>query len=136
MALKLSLKADERIIAGGAVIRNISGRTIDLSIENEIPLLKERDILSEAKADSPCKRVYFVIQLMYVDGQNLPKYHKIYWDLAKDIINAAPSTTSFFERISACIYDGKYYPALKETKKLITYEEKVTTNARKSGRSL
>jgi flagellar protein FlbT len=133
MALKLSLKANERIIAGAAVIKNVTGRTIELSVENEVPLLREKDILSEARAVTPSKRIYFVVQLMYVDSPNLSKYHKIYWDLAKDIIKAAPSTTPLFERISAFIYDEKYYQALKEIKKLIMYEEKVTTNARKSG---
>jgi len=96
MALKLSLKANERIIAGGAVLRNATGKTVELTVENEVPLLREKEILSEAKADTPCKRVYFVIQLMYIDGQNLPKYQKLYWDLARDILNAAPSTTGMF----------------------------------------
>jgi flagellar protein FlbT len=134
MALKLSMKADERIIAGGAVLRNATGKTVDLVVENEVPLLREKDILSESKADTPCKRVYFVIQLMYVDGQNLPKHQKIYWDLVRDIINAAPSTTEMFKTISEAIYHGKYYLALKETRKLMQYEEKVMTHAIQAGR--
>ena len=136
MALKITLKANERIIAGGAVIKNTTGRNIELAIENEIPLLREKDILSEAKADTPCKKVYVAIQLMYVDRQNLAKYHAIYWELAREVINAAPSTSSMFKVISEHIYNERYYAALKEAKQLIQYEEKVTTNARKSGRSL
>lgn len=130
MALKLSLKANERIIAGGAVLRNATGRTVELVVENEVPLLREKEILSEAMADSPCKRVYFVIQLMYIDGQNLAKYQKLYWDLAHDVMNAAPSTTVMFKQISEDIYSGKYYQALKETRKLIQYEMKAMDRAR------
>ena len=130
MALKLSLKANERIIAGGAVLRNATGRTVELVVENEVPLLREKEILSEAMADSPCKRVYFVIQLMYIDGQNLAKYQKLYWDLAHDVMNAAPSTTVMFKQISEDIYSGKYYQALKETRKLIQYEVKAMDRAR------
>ena len=133
MALKLSMKADERIIAGGAVLRNATGKTVDLVVENEVPLLREKDILSESKADTPCKRVYFVIQLMYIDSQNLPRHQKIYWDLVRDIINAAPSTTPMFKTISEAIYHGKYYQALKETRKLMQYEEKVMAHALQSG---
>jgi flagellar biosynthesis repressor protein FlbT len=136
MALKLSLKASERIIAGGAVLRNATGKTVELIVENEVPLLREKEILSESKADSPCKRVYFVIQLMYIDGQNLPKYQKLYWDLARDILNAAPSTTGMFKQISEAIYSGKYYQALKETRKLIQYEAKAMDHARNAGRSI
>ena len=130
MGLKLSLKANERIIAGGAVLRNATGRTVELVVENEVPLLREKEILSEAMADSPCKRVYFVIQLMYIDGQNLAKYQKLYWDLAHDVMNAAPSTTVMFKQISEDIYSGKYYQALKETRKLIQYEVKAMDRAR------
>ena len=136
MALKLSLKANERIIAGGAVLRNATGKTVELTVENEVPLLREKEILSEAKADTPCKRVYFVIQLMYIDGQNITKYQKLYWDLAHDILNAAPSTTGIFKQISEAIYSGKYYQALKETRKLIQYETKAMDGARATGRSI
>jgi flagellar protein FlbT len=134
MALKLSLKANERVIAGGAVVRNATGKTIEIMVENEVPLLREKEILSEAKANTPCKRVYFVIQLMYIDGENLGKYQKLYWELAQDIIHAAPSTTERFRTISEAIYNGKYYQALKETRKLVQYEEKVMDLALKSGK--
>jgi flagellar biosynthesis repressor protein FlbT len=136
MALKLSLKANERIIAGGAVLRNATGKTVELTVENEVPLLREKEILSEAKADTPCKRVYFVIQLMYIDGQNSAKYQKLYWELARDVLNAAPSTTGMFKLISEAIYGGKYYQALKETRKLIQYETKAMDRARTAGRSV
>ncbi len=134
MALKLSLKVNERVIAGGAVLRNATGKTIELMVENKVPLLREKEILSETKADTPCKKVYFVIQLMYIDGENLPKYQKDYWDLARDIIHAAPSTTELFKTISEAIYNGKFYQALKETRKLMQYEEKAMTQALKAGK--
>jgi len=134
MALKLSLKANERIIAGGAVLRNATGKTVELVVENEIPLLREKEILSEAKADTPCKRVYFVIQLMYIDGQNLPKYQKLYWELARDVMNAAPSTTGLFKTISEAMYSGRYYQALKETRKLMQYEANTMEQALAAGK--
>jgi flagellar protein FlbT len=136
MALKLSLKANERVIAGGAILRNATGKTIELMVENKVPLLREKEILSEANADTPCKRVYFVIQLMYIDGENLPRYQELYWELARDVISAAPSTTGLFKTISEAIYNGKYYQALKETRKLMAYEEKAMTHAARSGRSV
>jgi len=129
MALKLSLKANERVIAGGAVVRNATSRTVMLVVESEVPLLREKEILSEAKADTPCKRVYFVIQLMYIDGKNLPRYQKLYWALTREILNAAPSTTGMFQQISEAIYNNRYYEALKETRKLIQYEARAMARA-------
>jgi flagellar protein FlbT len=136
MALKITLKANERIIAGGAVLRNATGKSVDLIVENEVPLLREREIISEANANTPCKRVYFVVQLMYIDAENLPKHQKLYWDLVRDIVNAAPSTTEMFKGISEAIYEGQYYQALKQTRKLIQYEEKVMARGLEPDRSV
>jgi flagellar protein FlbT len=136
MALKISLKSEERAIIGGAVVRNVSKKTIELLIENEVPLLREKELLSESKADTACKRIYFVIQLMYVDPQNVLQHQKLYWQIAQEIMEAAPSTAPFFSSISELIYEGKYYQALKAAKNLIDYEKKVMSNARKSGGSV
>jgi flagellar biosynthesis repressor protein FlbT len=134
MALKVTLKSNERIVIGGAAVKNVGGKTTTLLIENEVPLLREKEIMTENEADSPCKRIYFLTQLMYVDGPNLAKYHKLYWKLAREIIEAAPSTLGLFEVISEHVYNGKYYQALKEIRTLIQYEQKATTNALKSNR--
>jgi flagellar protein FlbT len=136
MALKVTLKASERIIIGGASLKNIGNKATTLLIENEVPLLREKEIMSEKRADTPCRKIYFLTQLMYVDGQNVAQYHKAYWKLAREIIEAAPSTMKMFETISGQIYDGKYYRALKEIRTLIDYEDKVTSNAAKSNRHI
>jgi hypothetical protein len=56
---------DERLIVDGAVIRN-GGKASVLFIENVIPILREKDIMGEKEADTPCKRIYFILQLMYL----------------------------------------------------------------------
>ncbi len=131
MALKLSLKPKERVIIGGAVITNGEDRC-DLTVENNVPVLRQKDILSEKDADSPCKRIYFVIQLMYVDEKNLKDYYATYWGLVRDVVAAAPSTMGLIDKISGHILSGKYYQALKETSKLIDYEEEVISHVRTS----
>jgi len=133
MALRLTLKSNERVIAGGAVLRNATGRSVHLVVENQVPLLRDKDILFHRQADTSCKRVYLAIQLMYIDRDNLQKYHRMYSDLADEVIQAAPSTTSMFKKINQAIRDGKYYQALKETKKLIQHEEALMRNASSPG---
>ena len=51
------------MIVGGAVITNGNIRNTDLIIENNVPILRQKDILSEKDATSPCSRIYFLIQL-------------------------------------------------------------------------
>jgi flagellar protein FlbT len=128
MSLKITLKSNERLIVGGAVVRN-GGKGTVLFIENTIPILREKDILGEKDANTPCKRVYFTIQLMYIDEPNVPQYRSAYSELAREILKAAPSTASLVEQINERIETGNYYQALKTAKNLIDYEEELLKNA-------
>ena len=129
MALKIILKPHEKFIIGGAVITNGDAKSAFI-VENDVPLLREKNILTLAAADTPCKRIYFAIQLMYVDEKNLPEHHKTYWELVKDVAEAAPSRKPMLKVISENILDARYYQALKLTKKLIDYEREVTDRVR------
>ena len=125
MALRISLKPNEKMILGGAVITNGNGFRCNLIIENKVPILREKDILSENEANSLCRQLYFVIQLMYIDEENLDAHQKNYWKLVKDLIKAAPSSTNLIDQISEKILGSKYYQALKLAQKLIDYEQEV-----------
>ncbi|MCU0559501.1 MAG: flagellar biosynthesis repressor FlbT [Desulfobacterales bacterium] len=131
MALKITLKTGERMILGGAVVTNANATSCDLVIENKTPLLRQKEIMTEVQADSPCRRIYLSIQLMYIDEANLATYHKTYWDLVRDLTRAAPSTVGLIDAISEQIFRRSYYHALKLAKKLIDYEQEVI--ARVSG---
>jgi len=123
MALKITLKPGERMIIGSAVVTNGNSASCDLVIENKTPILRQKDILSDETANSPCRRIYYAIQLMYIDEHNLAGYHKVYWDLVKDLVRAAPSTVMLIDSISEHILQRQYYQALKRTKRLIDYEQ-------------
>ena len=125
MALKITLKPGERMILGGAVVTNGSSGSCDLIVENKVPILRQKDILTEDRADSPCRSIYLAVQLMYIDEPNLSTYHKLYWDLVREVIKAAPSTVGLIDAISEHILGRRYYQALKLTKRLIDYEQEV-----------
>ncbi|TSK04507.1 MAG: flagellar protein FlbT [Geobacter sp.] len=128
MSLKITLKSNERLIVGGAVVRN-GGKGTVLFIENTVPILREKDILGEKDITTPCKRVYFTIQLMYIDEPNVPTYAKTYAELAAEILKAAPSTQPLIEQLNERIEAGSYYQSLKIAKNLIEYEEELLKNA-------
>ena len=62
---------------------------------------------------------------MYIDEPNLAAYHKLYWDMVKGLVRAAPSTVVLIDSISEHILHRRYYQALKLTKRLIEYEQEV-----------
>jgi len=124
MPLKITLKPNERMIVGGAVITNGNAKS-DLLIENKVSILRQKDIMSEKDADSPCRKIYFTIQLMYIDEENLIEHRNTYWKLVQDIVKAAPSMLALIDQISEHILNNKYYQALKLAKKLIDYEQEI-----------
>jgi flagellar biosynthesis repressor protein FlbT len=128
MSLKITLKSNERLIVGGAVIRN-GAKGIVIFIENTVPILREKDIMGEKEATTPCKRVYFIVQLMYIDEPNAPQYRVSLQEQLTAIQQAAPSTTPIIEQIVERVEDGHYYQALKSARNLIEYEEELLKNA-------
>ena len=132
MPLVLTLKPGERVIVAGAVIKNGSS-VAHLQIENQVTLLREKDILTEAEATSPCKKIYLVIQLMYIAEGLTAELAQVYWDLVRDVLAAAPSTKDLISEISAYIVGSEFYPALKVAKKLILYEEELIRHVSKPG---
>jgi flagellar biosynthesis repressor protein FlbT len=127
--LKITLKPHEKFVIGKAVIANGDAKSTFV-IENDVPILREKDIMSLAAADTPCKKIYFAIQLMYVDERNLSEHHKTYWELVRDVAEAAPTTKPILKEISQDILNGRHYQALKLTKKLIDYEREVIERVR------
>jgi flagellar biosynthesis repressor protein FlbT len=123
MALKVELKPNERIIIGQVVIRNGEGRT-RFFIEGSAPILREKDILTGQTADTPAKRIYLCVQLMYLDGFDSVQ-SDLYFDLINDFLGAAPSARSLCSEINNRILSGDFYKALKTSKELIAYEKKL-----------
>ena len=131
MSLKIKLKPKERILIAGALVVN-GDSPAQLHIENKVPLLREKDMLSEAEATTLCQKIYFVIQLMYFSPGNLKELHGIYWQHVRTLLKASPSAIGMVSDLSELILVEKYYNALKLCKELIEYENQLISHAKKS----
>ncbi len=123
MSLKVELKPHERLIIGNCIITNSNQRT-RLLIDGKTPILREKDILTAETANTPAKRIYFAIQLMYLDD-DIAKLRQQYFSLVNDFVRAAPSATPLLDQINNEILTGSLYKALRTTKKLIAYEQEL-----------
>ena len=126
MALKVELKPGERIILGESVITNDDQRT-RLFIEGDVPILREKDIIRVEDADTPCKKIYLLVQMMYL-AADPAQHHETYFEIVKEVMEAAPSTGPYIESVNNLILTGSLYKALKEAKKLIDYERELMAN--------
>lgn len=127
MGLKVELKPGERVIIGDSVVTNDDQRT-RLIIEGDAPILREKDILTVEQADTPCKKIYLVIQLMYL-SKDATAHHETYFSMVREVLSAAPSTLAYFDRINNNILTGMLYKALKEAQRLLEYEKELIDHA-------
>ena len=135
MPLKITLKPREIILLGGALLKNGEHLT-QFTIENEVPILRQKDILSERQADTICKKIYYVVQLMYFEPANLSSHHKTFWELVRMLSAAVPSVTPLIDEIGELILEDRYYQALKATRKLIAYEDELIRNTHERSQDL
>ena len=129
MALKVELKPHERIIIGSCVVTNTDQRARLLIEGDKIPILREKDIMTPAIADTPAKLVYLAVQLMYISPD--PQInHGTYFNLIRDIVTAAPSAWPIIEGINTSILSGDLYQALKAGPQTGRLREEVAGSAR------
>ena len=69
MPLQLSLKPGEKFVLNGAVLANGDKRT-SLVIQNKACVLREKDIMQPEGANTPARRIYLAIMMMYLDGES------------------------------------------------------------------
>ena len=127
MALIIDLKPGEKILIGEAVITNDSQRT-RLHIAGSAPILREKDVMQEEQADTPCRKIYFLIQCMYISSKPDQFFEK-YFSQIREIQSVAPTTSLFFAAINEKILQGHYYQAMKDARELIKYEQELIDNA-------
>lgn len=129
MPLKIELKPHESIIVGDALITNDSDR-IRFYIEGNVPILREKFILREKDANTPAKRVYFIVQQMYLSkgGKEL---QKLFVEYVKDLQDAAPSLRPYVAPLAEAMIMNDYYAAIKEASKLVEQEDKIFGTALK-----
>lgn len=126
MALKVELKPGERILIGECVITN-SGHRTRFIIDGKMPIVREKDIMTVEQANTPAKRIYLAILLMYT-SRDAREQHATYFALVRDLVQAAPSAWAQIEIINNHILTGELYKALKQAKQLITYEQELISN--------
>src|SRR3979490_705354 len=98
MPLRVELKPFERIIIGETVIINSGTRTSFL-IDGEAPILREKDTVTAETANTPVKRLYFCIQMMYLKN-DIPRYRASYLGLIKDLRETTPGSADLIDAVS------------------------------------
>ncbi len=126
MALKVTLRPGEKFVINGAVVVN-GDRRATIVIQNKVTILRARDIIQPEEANTPVKRIYFPIMMMYLDDKDRRTYYMEFVRRITEFINAVqrPEIYEICTAIIESVNSGDYYQALMGCKKLAPVEEEM-----------
>jgi len=127
MPLKIELKPGERAVINGAVIEGASDGRTEFVVLNRATIMRERHILKEEEANTPVKRLYFALQMLYIDPaqkeQYLPLFERYASDLEKTL--SLPPLKFALEQILVSTQSEQFYEAMKICRAMIETEDRL-----------
>ncbi|MDE2182260.1 MAG: flagellar biosynthesis repressor FlbT [Alphaproteobacteria bacterium] len=123
MPLKLSLKPGEKFVLNGAVLTN-GDKKASLIVQNKACLLREKDIMQPEEANTPVRRVYLPIMMMYLDPEACAQYYDDFALRLTELMGALRNREALATcvEISRNVSHGAYYKALMLCRKLFDFE--------------
>lgn len=124
MPLKLSLKPGEKFVLNGAVVQN-GDRRSSLILQNKASVLREKDIMQEDEANTPARRVYLPVMMMYLDETAAERFYDEFARRLAEFMGVIsnPAVLAECVNVSRHIMGREYYKALMASRKLIEYED-------------
>ena len=133
MPLKINVKSGEKFVVNGAVM--VAGsKGASLVLQNEATILLGKDVMQEKEANTPSRRIYFSILVMFLDQENAKNYRDAFMSYVEDFMDA----TTFSEvrrtllHIVEDVNSGNYYRAMKTCKVLMNYEDEMLKVGKKA----
>ena len=125
MPLKIRVKPEGKIFAGGAVLKNVGTRPADLLILSDSPVLREGYMMNiDRRDESDASNVYFLLQVIYLfKGKGQPLDNLVI-DTIKSFSKLYPHLASDTEQITVHLESGEFFKALKTGHKLMADAEK------------
>lgn len=128
MPLKLVLRPGEKMIVNGAVI-GVGDHPVSLFFYNKVNFLRGREILKEENCDTIEKKLYFVIQLIYIFPDDEAGNRRNFELVFEEARAAHPDKPELFAEIHDLVQGGNNYRALKLCRKLFELDPKAEGQA-------
>ncbi|MFA5040325.1 MAG: flagellar biosynthesis repressor FlbT [Bdellovibrionales bacterium] len=125
MPLKIRVKPEGKIFAGGAVLKNVGNRPADLLILSDSPVLREGYMMNmDRRDDSDISNVYFLLQVIYLfKGKDKPM-DSLVIETVRNFGKLYPAYTSEVDKIIAHLEARESFKALRVAHALLAQYEK------------
>ncbi|MFD1627097.1 flagellar biosynthesis repressor FlbT [Azospirillum griseum] len=117
MPLKFVLRPNEKVIINGAVI-GAGDRPGSFFLYNTANFLRGREVLKEEQIDCIEKKLYFVIQLIYIFPEDAALNVQRFNSIMEETRIARPDSTKILDDIEKLVEARNYYRALKLCRKM------------------
>jgi flagellar biosynthesis regulator FlbT len=130
MPLKIRVKPEGKIFAGGAVLKNVGTRPADLLILSDSPVLREDYMMNiDRRAESDVTNVYFLLQVIYLfKGKDKPM-DSLVIDTVKSFAKIYPQYNEDIDLIISLLEAKESFKALKIAHSMLERHEKSTQTA-------
>ena len=129
MTLRINLRDGEKVVVNGAVLRAV-GRT-EICVESSASVLRGREIMAPADADTPARQLYFHTMMAYIDPENMEAHQDRIVTALQQVSTLLPSeegraaAVSFARQVASL----RYYRALADCRTLMRLEDAVLAPA-------
>ncbi len=117
MPLKFVLRPNEKVIINGAVI-GAGDRPGAFFLYNTANFLRGREVLKEEQIDCIEKKLYFVIQLVYIFPEDTALNLQRFAAIMEETRAARPDSRKTLDEIEQLVTAQNYYRALKLCRKM------------------
>jgi flagellar protein FlbT len=117
LPLKFTLKPGEKVIVNGAVI----GRGEEAGsfyLFNKVKFLRGREVMREDQADTAEKKLYLIIQLIYLFPENAAENVVKFEQIWEELLRQRPDEREQLVDVARLVQSEDFYRALKLTAKL------------------
>ena len=127
----VSLRAGEKIYINGAVLK--VDRKVTLELLNDMTFLLESHVLQADEATTPLRQLYFVVQAMLMEPNELDAKMDLFREFHEAQQNTfeTPEIVTELDEIRRLVEGGRNFEALRVLRKLFPMEDEIVTCAPK-----
>lgn len=129
MPLRLTLRPHERIIVNGCVLKNGPRRHV-LEVENRADVLRGDDMLEDATAQTPARRLAYHIQICLVSPQHRSDFTPRILDGLEQLAAALPRFARNIAEAETQLRIADYYAAFRALAEVIAHEDLLFAHVR------
>jgi len=130
MPLKIRVKPEGKILAGGAVLKNVGTRPADLLVLSDGPVLRESYMMNiDRRGDSEFSNVYFLLQVIYLfRGKDQPMDNLVI-ETVKNFGKLYPAYEAKVSDIISLLEAKETFKALKIAHEMLDQHQKTNQTA-------